>query len=877
MSILNDESRRRARMAEAIAESWNRAGICHAVAHGLGNYSEGPLGRDLDVLVSSRQRQSALHIAACTCRELGWTLYVRRKPWVWWTFAFAEGAEKPLALEIDYITRLQWGPRALVGSPEPRTRAGPFWIDPWAAFTKRILIQLLGGQVDKLRRKPDDLVVSDLERRQVTRRLADFVGSHLATELLCALDEADFELLERIAPRLRWQLLRRAFWQSPLEFARTSVYWLRLELGLLFPKRFAPIIALVAPDGAGKSTVIAEAARQIREQMPFTDVVVRHWRPSLLPSLARLAGQPCCPPDTPVQPRRIAGRFHLLRIAYYLLDFLAGFWFKDLRCSAELKMLLYDRCALDMAVDPLRYGLSSAWGTRLLWKLIPKPDLVILLYDTPERIHARKPELTKSEMKTQSESWLQFVEKGDVGGVIRVDAGPQEVARRVNSLVVETFIRKSGESRFAPGDESLNSLRAVLEPQASKAQFQIGVHGKGKANPGWVQAATFRLFPSASNPRVLVPMHPQRLAAASLRVYNAQKPVARLAKSLLSVALRAGALRWLPAAQASIKVRSDVSRQDWKTLLVQEYLKEVFGRGDVNVCIWAGTPGVHQKPVMQVMGGNGEIIGYVKVGWNPATIDLVRNEEAVLRRLEKVTFSTAIVPKVVHAGLWNGLYLLAQEAPQGRSGNSPTEMGAVHIDFLLELQGRLCPRQGTVSEVIARLRPRIENLQKQGLAYYAHIVEWALERCEAEAGAAQIPLGFRHGDFTPYNTLRDSTRLLVFDWEYAGPLAPAGWDFFHFLIETLVLIRGRAGARIYADAIEPRLRDVRNARFFCELGVSREMIPRLLTLYLADVLSWDLCREGVRRGAKPLAVRNTRASLLVLSATGHLASPGSPS
>src|SRR5438105_11615929 len=95
----------------------------------------------------------------------------------------------------------------------------------------------------------------------------------------------------------------------------------------LVPKR--PVrIAVVGPDGVGKSSAISELKRWFHKELPQVAFEVRQWRPNLLPDLGVFAGK-SSKPATKTPPRRTPGRFHLVRLVYYWLDFLIGSWWKD--------------------------------------------------------------------------------------------------------------------------------------------------------------------------------------------------------------------------------------------------------------------------------------------------------------------------------------------------------------------------------------------------------------------------------------------------------------------------------------------------------------------------------------------------------------------
>ena len=56
----------------------------------------------------------------------------------------------------------------------------------------------------------------------------------------------------------------------------------------------------------------------------------------------------------------------------------------------------------------------------------------------------------------------------------------------------------------------------------------------------------------------------------------------------------------------------------------------------------------------QVMDREGRTLGYAKIGWNEETVQLVQNEEAVLRKLHTVRLSTAKAPRVIHGESGSG-------------------------------------------------------------------------------------------------------------------------------------------------------------------------------------------------------------------------------
>lgn len=824
-------------IAEAIAEAWNREGINYAVVHGLEQYP-GSLGRDLDIIVNLNQLQQALQIASSVWREMmRCSVIVHAKPWACWCFAFKRTSTGLEVLEMDLIPQLQWGPALLVGSPHPTHNNGPFKIDPWASFVKRILIQVLGGHLHRLRDRPHELVMNPWERDIVASRLEKYFGDCLARKLFAAIEKQNVDHLTYLLPRLRRKIVARVLTRNPFEAIKGSVTWLRNEIALsLFPRPVAPIVALVGPDGVGKSTVIEELKHQAQAHFTFTGIQIRHWRPGLLPPLRQLLGRSVESQITSVPPRRTPGRFSLARLAYYTSDFFLGSWWKDKRASALLQLVLYDRCALDMVVDPVRYGLSSARCTKFLWKFIPKPDLTILLYDTPERIVARKPELPRKEVKQQLKEWLQLAEEGKVDAIIRVDADPKEIAHRVKDLIVEAFITKNGgdiSAKTSP-EETLEWLYSILNPCAE--QFDFNLVKECKKTAQYINSG-FGFLSIPGGRGYLISLDSCKAAVQGLSLYNAQSLKARLGKRLLRVGIQLslGHLilpKWQPGSVCDMPANTDNP-----SLLV--HLREVFQSSDLTFSVSLGAPGVHRKPVLQVLTRNGRILGYAKVGWNEATCALVRHEAEVLRKLNGVSLSFQ-VPRIACAGEWQGMFICVQSPPDSKENHAPQRLTQEYLDVLKELAALLAKRLAVEESVFwERLLKRVGQVQN---TYFRHVLEEGIRIIREELGNQPMPFHWCHGDFVPWNAYCADRKIFLFDWEYANPEAPGGYDLFHFLVQTLWLLQKKTPGTILQIVMRTMTEPLAQS-YWNYLGIEENILLPLFLLYLLDRLAFYASEE----------------------------------
>lgn len=421
----------------AIGSRWNRGSVEYAVANGLEGY---PLftGRDIDVVVSRQHLRDAELIVGASLEEAGRVRVTRRRRELVQLIGLCpHGGD---AIVIDLFPGLRWGPVWLVTAPAHTELTDVFAVDPWASFVKRILLHVLVAPGPKFRGAPDRLRLTDGERSAAAKRLSLLVGDGLAGRLLLAVEQQDVPALELLRPRLRRSLVTTALLRHPIPTVRGIGEWLRGRVSLAACPAAMPTVSVVGPDGVGKSTLIAEVARQARQRLRCSRVEVHHWRPGVLPQLGSLVGRPLPRGGTP--PRRTPGRFAWVRALYYALDFVLGSVLRDRRVSRDLGLVLYDRGALDMCVDSLRYGLPSARPMSWLLRLMPRPDLVVLLRDDPARIRERKAELEEAEIHRQLELWAELAAAGQVDMVLEVDASPGELAGRVVDRIEKLFVAR---------------------------------------------------------------------------------------------------------------------------------------------------------------------------------------------------------------------------------------------------------------------------------------------------------------------------------------------------------------------------------------------------------------------------------------------------
>jgi hypothetical protein len=314
----------------------------------------------------------------------------------------------------------------------------------------------------------------------------------------------------------------------------------------------------------------------------------------------------------------------------------------------------------------------------------------------------------------------------------------------------------------------------------SQAPIEASVT-RGEAGDAGGTVQTFGVFPTAARPRLLVPLESKQAAAASLRGgSHAREPHVRLGRALLRTTLRAGvAQRILRDRLTFAPASGNAVPADLADVLLCEHLTGVFGRRDVSLGVRVGRVRPNRKPLIQVLSREGNLLGYVKVGWNRLTRGLVAHEAKVLQTLERGSHSTFAVPRVLHHGRWHELELLALSPLEGRLVRHYRRLGDV-AEAMLEISLLSDAEERRLSES-AYWRSTRERVGALGAM--SDLTE-LVDRVEAGWGPEMITFGSWHGDWTPWNMARRSGGLAVWDWERSGPSVPVGLDGAHFDVQV---------------------------------------------------------------------------------------------
>jgi hypothetical protein len=407
--------------------------------------------------------------------------------------------------------------------------------------------------------------------------------------------------------------------------------------------------------------------------------------------------------------------------------------------------------------------------------------------------------------------------------------------------------------RLADDWERLAYLREVCEllwPPTAEMTLYGGAHGwpqitgavRPRALGGTARAEgrDFVLIPGVRHPRLLVPAAP-RAAAAALRQYGQPRSwPARMGVAAFALGLASG----LGGTLLGVRVRVTAPPEAES---IESYLKSVLSP-DIRVSIRLGPARANRKPVLQLHTPSGEAAGFVKIGFNALTRDLVRAEAVSLAWLERTGLAGISVPRVIHHDQWHGMDVLVLSAlPVWQRRRT---LSAAHLSGAMDTVARVGGLQQGALASDAYLRQLRERLEAADQGQERSALLDALDTIAATGLCTGLTFGAWHGDWSPWNMASTTGGLLVWDWERFASGVPRGFDALHYWLQSEVGPQHRDPLAAATDCLEHA------AGLLAPFGIDPARARLTAALYLADVATRYLVDRQAAAGA-PLGAPGT--------------------
>ena len=429
------------RILRQVSAVLDNAGLAYCVLHGYDRF-DAKLTSDVDCALDPAVTQKALlHLLHRNRQRIG--ADVVRAMGLHITLAGVKAGGAPCILELDFAAGQGVEGIAFYGADEvlARRRHRWFWIPaPDTEFGAYLTRTIALGRLDAARGKSlSHMFGQDPAACEVE------VGRHwrgdAANAIIAAARTGAWLPVLQNQSALRTQLRAQAIRRQPSSYLKSHIAGFMSRVERLWrPPGMSAVV--LGPDGAGKSSLIEALS------VSATPVFNRAACWGFAPPIRRLLGRGATPTNTPhaLAPRPLSQS--LLRAGYWLALSLVD----RVRLRTALAgstLVLYDRHFIDIFVDPVRYRYGGPrWAIELVWRLLPKPDLVILLDAPAEIVQARKREVPAAVTERQLKDYRALIETMPNGRIVDAARPPDEVAVEAMRLVHAHLARRLAARAF---------------------------------------------------------------------------------------------------------------------------------------------------------------------------------------------------------------------------------------------------------------------------------------------------------------------------------------------------------------------------------------------------------------------------------------------
>ena len=433
------------------------ASILWAVAHGwegLPTFAR----HDVDIAIDGKHLKQAIAILKRVASETGWINYCHFKSSNLHSYWILLPGEEISYFQVDFFLEASLRGIPFFSSVKSlnsrwRNEKG-IWCMPYSYSAASVLLKevIANSRLEREARHKQVYDGVDKDRKGFAALLSEaFKGdAEFAEKVIGAVEKKDWEALPQLAPSIRRKVMRPALRNMVgiIVYAFDNV---RLRL---FPF-LRPFVALVGPDGCGKTT-IADAIVAHFDHRPLCGLMRIHSHfpgairlRDIYRRVLRLFGKKIeFAPEPEAGTKGIGMKPPLgrARSMLYVLYYGIGLAFGRIalfRWRTFSGLLLADRYYYDY------YYMRGHMNCPKWWKdfvglIVPKPDMVFVLERPAEEIYRQKPELEVEEIKRQQQAIRNCLGRSKRARFIDAGNGIEATVKQVNGEIEKWIMNYGG-------------------------------------------------------------------------------------------------------------------------------------------------------------------------------------------------------------------------------------------------------------------------------------------------------------------------------------------------------------------------------------------------------------------------------------------------
>jgi len=265
-------------------------------------------------------------------------------------------------------------------------------------------------------------------------------------DLVKILSEFGISRLQELDDMSTREFRKRVKHRNKNSFKTILLFWKYYILNCIQYKGYS--IGFTGPDGSGKTTVISNLCEKY--SAVYSRINIHHFRPNLFKNLGEMAYNAKLKKSVDKdynKPHRggKVGKFNsLLRLIYYSVDYLIGYFVRIRRILQRRELVVFDRYFTDIICDSRRSRIYLPhkflyWFGRLF---IPSLDYNILLTANAETILLRKQELDSKGIEAINAKINYLANKKGYYRILN-NGTPQEAVAKILRIVFQEQHKKN--------------------------------------------------------------------------------------------------------------------------------------------------------------------------------------------------------------------------------------------------------------------------------------------------------------------------------------------------------------------------------------------------------------------------------------------------
>lgn len=386
----------------SVLSKFEKNNIKYAVLRKAEEVEQG-IAHDIDITVDFTRITDVMHQLNHSATEMGWKriLVCEKDEGNLRTIHYAFNSEdKPQIVHFDLFKAFSWNGLVIIANQNllyGTYKSGQVWC---VSRSNEVVIKLLSTYIYhgyiKEEYKEDIAGFCQENYETFVEQLSTCIGSDIAAEIATCAADGNWAELESKKNRVRESVKHK---HKAGKFSKVKSVLFKLNR---YIHAKGVLIAFLGTDGSGKSTIIENIPRYLKNTFDETQIKYYHWRPGFIKSPK---GEKSGTDVTDPHKQKPYGKIlSFLKFMYFNMDYILGYWFSVRLHLGKNELVIFDRYYYDYMLDKCRYRLDISDSIIIVMKrFIPKPNIAFLLVGDPKVLYMRKKELPIIELKNQVE------------------------------------------------------------------------------------------------------------------------------------------------------------------------------------------------------------------------------------------------------------------------------------------------------------------------------------------------------------------------------------------------------------------------------------------------------------------------------------------